>query len=80
MPTNPPDPASVAARLTKAQRQFLINVCDGRKLPCADREEDRARQKLRRLGLVRVAGSPRRWVPQSLGLAVRAALQAKETK
>lgn len=70
--------AEIAAKLTKAHYRFLDDVYAERRLKCADREEDRVRQKCRRLGLVAWCGKPVRWQIAPLGLAVRAILQAKE--
>ena len=65
----------IATNLCPLQREFLIHVCDMRVLPHATRELDRARQKLRRAGLVKMAANPRRWVAPPLGFAVRKFLQ-----
>lgn len=68
--------AEVAGRLDDRARCFLRRVCAGQKLRLADREEDRARQKCRRLGLVEVVMNPRRWIARPLGLAIRAYLES----
>lgn len=68
-------PEQIAKGLDEHQANFLINVCDSIPLGHADRVEDRARQKVRRLGLVRVDKKPRRWVAEPLGLAVREVLK-----
>lgn len=43
------------------QRDFLLRLRDGRPLGCADRQEDRARQAMRRAGYAVVLKNPRRW-------------------
>jgi hypothetical protein len=55
--------------MTPAQREFLERLRDGRRLGLADRVEDRARQKCRRLGYAVVVVNPRRWVITDAGLA-----------
>ncbi|WOF44295.1 hypothetical protein KNJ79_05030 [Sphingopyxis indica] len=65
---------TIAQELSLVEKNFLKRVCDGQQLGCADRIEDRARQRLRKLGLVHVVKNPRRWEPLPLGLSVRAVL------
>ena len=60
----------IANKLDLKTAGFVMRVCNNIPLGCADREEDRARQKARRLGLVHVAKNPRRWVAEPLGIAV----------
>jgi hypothetical protein len=69
----------IAQGLTTDQYNFLITVCDGRELPLASRRQDRARQALRRCGLVHVVKNPQRWEPLPLGLAVREYLKGTRT-
>lgn len=59
-------------KLTPREHDFLIRVRDSRDLRIADRDEDKARQKMRRLGYAEVLPSPRRWVITEAG---RLALQ-----
>lgn len=68
------DVEAIARGLSEAQREFLVRVCDGRRLGLADRQEDRVRQKMRRMGLVFVAKEPRRWEARPLGQQVREVL------
>lgn len=70
----------IAASLTEAEGAFLARVCGGEKLGCADRQEDRARQRCRRLGLAHVVQNPRRWEPLPLGEQVRSILQSEGTR
>lgn len=72
--TDPSKIAAIISGLSEAQKAFLIRVCDDLPLGLADREEDRARQAARRLGLVRVVKKPRRWIALPLGELVRAEL------
>jgi len=53
--------------LTEREFDFLHRVVTGDRLRLADRDEDRVRQKLRKLGLVKVVSSPRRWVLRGAG-------------
>lgn len=64
----------IAAGLSEAETNFLSRVCDGMRLGIADREQDKVRQRVRRLGLVHIVKNPRRWVALPLGIAVRQAL------
>ncbi len=66
--------AKIAQELNLIERNFLKRVCDGHPLSLANRAEDRARQRLRKLGLVHVAKNPRRWEALPLGLLVRQTL------
>jgi hypothetical protein len=66
--------AEIAAGLSEVQRDFLSRVASGRPLKLAGRAEDRARQSLRRAGLVTVLKAPRRWAVTDLGDAVSRAL------
>lgn len=65
------DAETIAKGLSEAEAEFLESVAGRRRLRLADRREDRARQKCRRLGLVHVVKNPRRWEALPLGLAVR---------
>ncbi len=67
------DLLELADQLGPSEIDFLHDVCDGRKPGLADRREDRARQRCRRKGLVKVVKNPRRWVATPLGFAVAAA-------
>jgi len=66
--------ATIAQGLSHIEKAFLRRVCDGQPLAPANRVEDRARQRLRKLGLVHVAKNPRRWEALPLGVEVRGAL------
>src|SRR3546814_15432791 len=68
------DAETIAQGLSLIEKNFLKRVCEGQELGCANRIEDRARQRLRKLGLVHVATNPRRWEALPFGLAVRVAL------
>jgi hypothetical protein len=48
--------------LTERQLDFLSRLHVGTRLRLADREEDRIRQGLRKMGLVECVMNPRRWV------------------
>lgn len=61
------------AKLTDREAAFLRCVERGLRLRLADREEDRARQRVRKAGLAEVLMNPRRWVITDAG---RAALEA----
>lgn len=63
--------AEIAKGLSKAHFRFLDAIYSGRKPGLADRDEDKVRQKCRRLGLVAWCGKPVRWQITGLGLAVR---------
>ena len=76
MPTD--DVATIAKSLTNDEKLFLKCVCDGLRLPPADRKQDRARQSLRRMGLVHVVQNPRRWEALPLGISVRNHLMEQE--
>ena len=66
---------ALARGLRQAQRDFLRRVCTKQDLRLADREEDRVRQSLRRLGLVHVVKNPRRWEPTTRGKVVHALIE-----
>src|SRR3546814_18971501 len=68
------DAETIAQVLSLIEKNFLKRVCEGQELGCANRIEDRARQRLRKLGLVHVAKTPRRRDALPFGLAVRARL------
>lgn len=68
------DEAEVARKLSADQVAILDALADGRKLGLADRAEDRARQGLRKLGLIAYCGKPNRWQISADGLALRAHL------
>lgn len=59
----------MSEKLTGGERRFLECVRDGLPLRLADRQEDRLRQKMRRLGLAVVLKQPRRWSVTPAGLA-----------
>lgn len=67
---NAPNVALIAGRLSELEIEFLGDVIAKTRLPLATRERDRARQSIRRMGLVRVMRNPRRWEALPLGLAV----------
>lgn len=69
------DEAEVARKLTPAQVAILDALANGRKLGLADRPEDRARQGLRKAGLIAFCGKPLRWQISAAGLAVRKRLE-----
>lgn len=69
------DEAEVARRLTPAQVAILEALANERRLGLADRAEDRARQGLRKTGLIAYCGKPLRWQISASGLAVRAHLE-----
>ncbi len=60
-------------KLDLRQKQFLERIRDGKRLPPANRYEDRARQFCRKNGLAEVLQNPRRW---SITDAGRRALDA----
>lgn len=72
------DAEAIAAGLGPSDIDFLRRVCEGRPLGCADRAEDRVRQRVRRMGLTYVAKTPRRWEARPLGLAVRDVLMKEK--
>jgi hypothetical protein len=55
--------------LSKFEEDFLLRLVRGEKLRLADREEDKARQKVRKLGLAEVVMKPRRWSVTAKGWA-----------
>lgn len=59
-------------KLTPREHDFLLRVRDGRELRLADRDEDKVRQKMRRLGFAEVLPSPRRWSITEAGRALLA--------
>lgn len=61
--------------LTEHEIQFLDALHHGLKLGLASREQDKARQKMRRLGFAKVVMNPRRWVITPAG---REALLGRE--
>lgn len=61
--------------LTERERDFLIRVRDSRPLRIADRKEDRARQRVKKLGFAECVMGPRRWVITDAG---RAAIERSE--
>jgi hypothetical protein len=75
-----PTVSAILPRLTEAQRDILDRLAEGRKLGVADRADDRARQGLRRKGLIAYCGTPMRWQISALGLSVRSALRSQETE
>lgn len=48
--------------LSAREFEFLDRIQKGQRPRLADREEDKARQRVRRLGLAEVVMNPRRWV------------------
>ena len=65
--------------LSEREYEFLRSVCLKTPLRHASREEDRARQRVRKMGLVEVLMSPRRWSPTARGLAWFTALSKAGT-
>ena len=61
--------------ITERELDFLRRIQAGRHFRIADREEDRARQKVRKAGIAEVVMNPRRWVLTPAGIA---ALQVEE--
>ena len=78
MTHTPEQIAQIARGLNLTKSDFLCRVVDGKPLRLADRLEDRARQSLRRLGLVEYAGKPKRWQATVSGLAVRQYLMEQQ--
>lgn len=74
------DLEELAGKLTDKQRDILHRLADGRKLGLADRVEDRARQGLRKAGLIAHCGKPKRWQISADGLALRNHLLSKGTE
>lgn len=68
------DVEAIVREITPRQRDILELLASGQKLGLADRVEDRARQGLRRAGLIAHCGKPKRWQISAKGLAVRTAL------
>ena len=64
------DVARIAAGLNERQVRFIFGIAKQRFVP-ACRWEDRARQKLRKAGLVYYEPKGRKWLLTPLGLAVR---------
>lgn len=54
-------------KLTDREKDFLIRVKVGARLRLADRDEDKVRQRMRRLGFAEVVMNPRRWVLTEAG-------------
>jgi len=65
----------IAAGLSGRCLEFFLDVSNQVDLRLADRVEDRARQTVRRLGLVEHSGKPKRWRVTPLGLQVRALIE-----
>lgn len=55
--------------LSEREEDFLLRVKDRTRLRLADREEDKVRQRVRKLGLAEVVMNPRRWVLTPSGWA-----------
>lgn len=53
--------------LTDAHMDFLDRLKNGRRLPLADRVQDRVRQQLRQAGMIKCVMNPRRWVITDFG-------------
>lgn len=66
------EPAGEAVQVTEAERDFLLRVKKGLRLKLADHQEDRVRQRMRKLGLAKVVMNPRRWVLTETGHATLA--------
>ena len=54
-------------KLTTREWDFLVRLRGGLKLRPADRQDDRARQKMRKAGYAEVVMSPRRWLITEAG-------------
>lgn len=54
-------------QLTPAERDFLEQVARGKVEPVVYREDDKARQRMRRAGYAEVVMKPRRWVLTDAG-------------
>lgn len=54
-------------KLTEAELDFLRRVESGKRLPLADRKQDRLRQQVRKMQLAEVVMNPRRWVLTEAG-------------
>ncbi|WP_164834488.1 hypothetical protein [Sinorhizobium meliloti] len=54
-------------KLTDREKDFLSRVKVGARLRLADRDEDKVRQRMRRLGFAEVVMNPRRWVLTEAG-------------
>ena len=65
----------IAAGLQGRCLDFFLDVSNQVDLRLADRVEDRARQKVRRLGLVEHSGKPKRWRVTPLGQQVLSILK-----
>ena len=65
------DSEAIAQKLDPIEKSLLKAICAGQPLPHATRIQDRARQRLKKLGLVHVAKNPRRWEALPLGEEVR---------
>lgn len=66
-------------KLNDRELDFLSRVNSGQHLRLADREEDKARQRVRKLGLVECVMNPRRWVVTDTGRAALAKAREGET-
>lgn len=55
--------------LSPRENEFIDRLAKGSKLRLADREEDKARQRVRKLGLAEVLMNPRRWSLTAKGWA-----------
>lgn len=53
--------------LSDRELDFLSRVASGQRLRLADREEDRIRQRVKKLKLAEVVMNPRRWVITDAG-------------
>ncbi|MDX0007849.1 hypothetical protein GOB40_14020 [Sinorhizobium meliloti] len=62
----------MASELTEREKDFLSRVKVGARLRLADRDEDKVRQRMRRLGFAEVVMNPRRWVLTEAGRAALA--------
>lgn len=65
-------------KLSAKEIEFLVRLRDQKALALADRYEDRARQRMRRLGFAEVLKSPRRWHITDAGRAALAKLEGGE--
>lgn len=53
--------SGLGTMLTAVERKLLLDCANGHDIRGSDRVEDRAKQRLRRLGLISYKGRPMRW-------------------
>lgn len=70
------NPTTIARSLSDKDGNTLMLIACNVRLGPATREQDRVRQKLRKLGLAAYCGPPMRWQITSLGIEVRQARAA----